>query len=136
MVLPPRRVPSAKGREHGRALVIARSCVVVPWICTLVVAITEAFWPGAERVLGPVPAVVVAVCVAGLLAVLARHPAPSRQDSELTFTLVVGPLLMVLPALATGLYPMAVLPLLPPVVVGVAALRERRSSSREDSSRA
>lgn len=136
MVPPLRRPPSARGRPDGSLLVFARICVVTPWVSLIVLMGTAAVVPGLRRSLGWALAALVAVAVAGLLGTFARRPWPSRQDGELTFTLVVGSLLMVVPGLVSGFWLVAALPLVTPLLVAGAAVRERRSGARGGSSRA
>ncbi|MER5393201.1 hypothetical protein [Saccharopolyspora sp. NPDC002686] len=94
-----RKPPSGKGRPDGRALLVARVCVVGPWVYLAL------FLPVA--ILAPITALagfwglrlVVVLAVAGLVAVVVRHP-HDDQDGDLTFTLGFGSVLLVVPALA------------------------------------
>ncbi|MER6991865.1 hypothetical protein ABT337_25545 [Saccharopolyspora hirsuta] len=98
--------------------------MVAPWVYLAV------FLPVA--VLAPVTArvgvwglrVLVVLAVAGLIAVFVRHP-HDGQDGDLTFTMGFGSVLMALPALMGLFWPLALLPLIVPVLMIGAAVHRR-----------
>ncbi|MDA3627398.1 hypothetical protein OU415_18275 [Saccharopolyspora sp. WRP15-2] len=113
-----------QGATRRSGLLVARVCVVGPWVYLAF------FLPVA--ILAPITALagfwglrlVVVLAVAGLVAVVVRHP-HDDQDGDLTFTLGFGSVLLVVPALAGAYWPLALLPLIVPILMIAAAIRRR-----------
>ncbi|MFI0470968.1 hypothetical protein ACH347_43510 [Saccharopolyspora sp. 5N102] len=119
-----RKPPSAKGRADGRALVAARVCVVGPWVYLVVFLPVAVLAPATAQIGVWGLRVLVAMAVVGLVAVFIRHPYDD-QDGDLAFTLGFGSLLLVLPALVGGFWPLALLPPIVPILLTAAAIRRR-----------
>jgi hypothetical protein len=116
-------------------LAVARVFAVVPQAFLVLCMPVNLLVPELASILRWAMCAVVAGCVVGLVWVLTRHPNPGlRKDGDrgVGYTVLMGSLGLLWPAYTTGIWPLLILPVIPPILVALETVENREPEHRQD----